>query len=76
MVQSKMLNLFGKDEVTVKPELNQVEPTPSANKVDIKTDAFTLESSSQTDLTSSQSASSATIADLDAVPLASDKNKT
>jgi hypothetical protein len=76
MVQSKMLNLFGKDEVTAKPELNQVEPTPSATKVDIKTDAFTLESSSQTDLTSSQSASSATIADLDAVPLASDKNKT
>jgi Protein of unknown function (DUF3306) len=76
MVQSKMLNLFGKDEVTVKPELNQAEPTPSANKADIKTDSFTLESSSQTDLTSSQSPSSATIADLDAVPLASDKNKT
>jgi hypothetical protein len=76
MVQSKMLNLFGKDEETVKQELNQVEPTPSANKADIETDSFILESSSQTDLTSSQSPSSATIADLDAVPLASDKNKT
>ena len=72
MVQSKMLNLFSKDEATANSELNRLKPAPAVNKADISA----LESLSQTDLTSSQPSSSATIADLDVVPLASDKKKT
>jgi hypothetical protein len=72
LAQSEMLNLFRKKDGGAEESINQAH----SKHVTKEPDETAIEASSQTDLTSPQSPSSAKIADLDAVPLASDKKKT